>query len=240
MSTSFLYHSSKVQGVIYEKTIYEKDRIIFKVRPKDSLFVCPKCKSDQVVRNGGKERLIRNLKMGRKTTFVQVFQSRLRCRNCSASSMMLFPFVDKWKNYTRAVALEAWDLSKAMTLQDVADYLGMDWRAVKEIQKKKLKARFDKPSLSELKHIGIDEICIGKGHKYITVVIDLISGRVVYMGKGKSSESLLPFWKSLERSKAKIEAVAIDMAPAYVWAVKEFLPDAVIVFDHFHVIKLFN
>ena len=181
MSTSFLYHSSKVQGVTYEKTIYEKDRIIFKVKPKDSLFVCPKCKSLHVVKNGGSERLIRNLKFGRKTTFLQVYQYRLRCKDCKSSCMMEFPFVEKWKSYTKAVALEAWDLSRAMTLKDVADYLGMDWRAVKDIQKEKLKAKYGRPSLKDLKHIGIDEICIGKGHRYITVVIDLDSGRVMHM-----------------------------------------------------------
>ena len=203
MSTSFLYHSSKVQGVIYEKTVYEKDRIIFKVRPKESLFVCPKCKSHNVVKNGGSERLIRNLKIGRKTTFIKIYQNRLRCKDCKSSSMMDFPFVDKWKSYTKAVALEAWDLSKAMTLKDVADYLGLDWRAIKEIQKEKLKTKYSNPSLSKLKNIGIDEICIGKGHRYITVVIDLDSGRVIYMEKGKSSSSLKPFWKRLRRVEQK-------------------------------------
>ena len=240
MSTSFLYHSSKVQGVIYEKTIYEKDRIIFRVKPKESLFVCSKCESTHVVRNGGSERLIRNLKIGRKTTFIQIYQSRLRCKDCHSSCMMELPFVEKWKNYTRAVALEAWDLSRAMTLKDVADYLGMDWRAVKDIQKEKLKTKYERPSLKNLENIGIDEICIGKGHKYITVVIDLDSGRVIYMEKGKNSSSLNPFWKRLRRSKARVKAVAIDMSPAYISAVKYHLPDATIVFDHFHVIKLFN
>lgn len=164
MSTSFLYHTSNVQGVIYQKTVYQKDKVIFEVSPKKCLFTCSKCKSENVVRNGGKDRLIRNLKMGRKTTFIKIFQYRLRCKDCSASCLMNLPFVAKWKTYTRAVALEAWDLSKAMTLKDVANYLGMNWRSVKEIQKKKLKAKFNKPPLTEIKNIGIDEICIGKGH----------------------------------------------------------------------------
>jgi len=52
---------------------------------------------------------------------------------------------------------------------------------------------------------------------------------------------LEPFWERLRRSKArKIKAVAIDMSPAHISAVIEDLPDASIVFDHFHIIKLFN
>ena len=49
-----------------------------------------------------------------------------------------------------------------------------------------------------------------------------------------------PFFKRLERSRAEIEAVAIDMSPAYIQAVMEHLKYASIVFDHFHVVKLFN
>ena len=154
--------------------------------------------------------------------------------------MMKLPFVKKNQSYTRAVGLEALDLSKAMTLQDVADYLGMDWRAIKDIQKTRLRSKYSNPDLKGVRNLGIDEICIGKGHKYKTVVIDLDTGRVVFMGDGKNGACLLPFWKRLLRSGSCIDAVAIDMGPAYIAAVKEHLPKATIVFDHFHVIKMFN
>jgi transposase len=72
------------------------------------------------------------------------------------------------------------------------------------------------------------------------VVLDLKSGAVVFVGEGKGAEALTPFWKRLKCSKAKIEAVAIDMSPAYISAVSNNLSKATIVFDHFHVIKLFN
>ena len=64
---------------------------------------------------------------------------------------------------------------------------------------------------------------------------------MIFVGEGKGGEALEPFWKRLRRyRKVKIEAVAIDMSPAYIKAVQENLPQAIIVFDHFHVIKLFN
>ena len=63
---------------------------------------------------------------------------------------------------------------------------------------------------------------------------------MVFVGDGKGADALKPFWKRLRPSGAKIEAVAMDMSAAYRGAVSTHLPKAVIVFDHFHVIKLFN
>ena len=80
----------------------------------------------------------------------------------------------------------------------------------------------------------------GKGHHYLTVVLDLESGAVVFVGDGKGAEALEPFWRRLRSSGACIEAVALDMSPAYIYAVRENLPGAVLVFDRFHVVKLFN
>jgi transposase len=70
--------------------------------------------------------------------------------------------------------------------------------------------------------------------------MDMDSGAIVFTGNGKGADALDPFWKRLKRARANIKAVAMDMSPAYISAVTENLPKAIIVFDHFHVIKLFN
>ena len=70
--------------------------------------------------------------------------------------------------------------------------------------------------------------------------MDLESGAVVFVGDGKGAKALKPFWKRLRGSKAKIEAVAMDMSKAYREAVSTHLSKAKIVFDRFHVVKLFN
>ncbi len=63
---------------------------------------------------------------------------------------------------------------------------------------------------------------------------------MVFVGDGKGAEALKTFWRRLRPSWAKVEAVAMDMSAAYRQAVSTHLKKAVIVFDHFHVIKLFN
>jgi len=88
--------------------------------------------------------------------------------------------------------------------------------------------------------MGRYQISTGKGHKYVTIVLDLQSGAVVHVGQGKGGDALEPFWKRLRASGAKIKAVATDMSPAYIEAVITYLPKATLVFDRFHVIKLYN
>jgi transposase len=122
----------------------------------------------------------------------------------------------------------------------VANHLQVCWDTVKDIQARSLQRRFGKPKLHKLKQIAIDEIAIGKGHRYVTVVLNLLSGVVVFVGDGKGAEALKPFWRRLRRSRAKVVAVATDMSKAYIQAVRDNLSKAVHVFDHFHVIKLFN
>ena len=62
----------------------------------------------------------------------------------------------------------------------------------------------------------------------------------MHAGKGKGGAALNPFWKRLRASHARIEAVATDLSAAYIRAVKDHLPDAQLVFDRFHIMKLFN
>lgn len=149
-------------------------------------------------------------------------------------------FADARRSFTRSFERYALELLSAMTIRDVAAHLGISWDVIKDIQKRHLQQHFSRPKLKHVKQIAIDEISIGKGHRYLTVVLDLDSGAVLFVGDGKGADALKPFWKRLCRSGAKVEAAAIDMSPAYIQAVAEHLPEAVIVFDHFHVIKLFN
>jgi transposase len=69
---------------------------------------------------------------------------------------------------------------------------------------------------------------INKGHYYLTVVLDLVSGAIVFIGNGKGSDAFLPFWKRLKYSWARIQAVAIDISLAYVSTIFKNLPKATI------------
>ena len=165
---------------------------------------------------------------------------RIKCRDCNAVRQTPIGFADPRRTYTRSFAQYVLELARMMTIRDVALHLGVSWDVVKEIVKNDLQRRFGKPKLRHLRQIAIDEISIGKGHRYLTVVLDLETGMVVHVGHGKGGDALADFWKRLHRCGAKIEAIATDMSPAYIDAVMTHLPEAVLVFDRFHVMKLFN
>ena len=164
---------------------------------------------------------------------------RVFCEECKTIRNAKVQFAEKKKRYTRAFKQYALSLLRYSTIKDVATHLGVGWDLIKEIDKSDLQ-KFQNPSLKDLKQIAIDEISFGKGHNYITVVLDIDSGAIVFIGDGKGSDSLDPFFKKLHRAKAKIEAVATDLSPAYISAVKTNLPEAIHVADPFHVVKLFN
>jgi transposase len=127
-----------------------------------------------------------------------------------------------------------------MTVTDLAEVTGLGWDTVKGIIKARLEQGYGHPRLGHLRRLSIDEIYFGRRKKFYTLVIDLDTGQIVWVAKGKDGEALRPFWRALRLSRAKIEAVAMDMSAGYWAAVLEHLPEAAIVFDRFHIIKLVN
>lgn len=240
MSTSILYHAFGLHGYEYVKTTYKEGRVTFTVRHKRASDRCSACGCWNVIRHGEQERTFRTVPIGSKPVLLQVAIPRVECRMCGVIRQVRLSFAEPRYNYTRAFERYVLELSQAMTIQDVARHLGVGWDTIKDIQKRNLQRRFKKVKLRDLQQIAIDEISIGKGHRYVTIVLNLISGAVVFIGDGKGADALQPFWKKLKASGARIKAVATDMSPAYIQAVQENLSKAVHVFDHFHVIKLFN
>lgn len=240
MSTSLLYHGFGISGYKYVRTAYEGGQVIFTVRQELKTLRCEACGSRDVRPRGKVQRRFRSLPIGRRPTAVVLAIPRVACQNCGVIRQVEVAFADHRRSYTKAFERYVLELSRCMTILDVARHLGVSWDVVKDIQKRDLSRRYSKPRLKDLRKIAIDEIAVGKGHRYMTVVLDLDTGAVVFVGDGKGGDALKPFWKRLRRSRAKIEAVAMDMSPAYHDAVSTHLPKATIVFDHFHVIKLFN
>lgn len=240
MSTSLLYHMFGIRGYEYRKAEFFKGRACFTIEQSRERYRCSECGSAAVHAQGHKERFLQTVPIGLKPTFLLLKVARVICFQCEHTRQVKVPFADPRRSYTHTFERYALELSKATTIQDAARHLDVSWDIIKDIQKRNLHRRFGKPKLKNLKEIAIDEIAIGKGHAYFTLVLDLRSGAVVHVGDGKGVAALTAFWKRLRASRAKVKAVATDMSKAYIRAIRDNLPKAVHVFDHFHVIKLFN
>jgi transposase len=240
MSTSLLYHAFGTKGYRYVRTAYVQGQTIFTLGQEPGSCRCSACGSADVVSRGRVERRFRCLPIGTRPTSLALPVPRVECRACGVVRQVDVSFADPRRSYTRRFERYVLELSRRMTIRDVAAHLGVGWDLVKGIQKRDLSRRYARPKLKHLRRIAIDEIAVAKGHRYMTVVMDLDSGAVVFVGDGKGADALKPFWKRLRPSGAKVEAVAMDMSAAYRQAVSAHLKGAVIVFDHFHVVKLFN
>jgi transposase len=240
MSASFIYHALGLVGYEYIKTDYKRGCIYIHIRKQPWKVQCPCCKNSQVIFRGFKNRTFKTLPIGKRRVFLVVKVHRIQCNECGCIRQMKLDFADPKKSYTRTLARYVLELLKMSTIDDVVKHLKMSWNTVKQIQKTYLEKNFGNSDLSNLQQIAIDEIGLGKRHKYVTLVVDLSSGAVVFIGDGKGADALTPFWRKLKESTAVVKAVAMDMSPAYISAVNSNLPDAEIIFDHFHIVKLFN
>jgi len=164
----------------------------------------------------------------------------VECRDCHLVRQIDSGLAGPKRTYTHAFERYVLELSRYMTIQDIGRHLGVSWDIVKDIQKRHLCKHYAQPKLRQVRQIAIDEICIGRGYRFLTLVLDLQTGAILFVGQGKKAESLQPFWRRLRAARASVEAVAIDMSPAYLNAVQENLPAATVVFDRFHVVKLMN
>jgi len=241
MSTSILYHGFQVRGYEYQRTDFVGGRIEMRIRVRGREIACPTCGRREVLLRGTVERSLRTVPIGRKEVVLQVTIQRVWCRRCEAVQQVKLGIADPFRSYTRAFERYALDLCRSMTIQDVARHLRVSWDVIKDIQKRHLRKKFGRPSLKDVRFLAIDEFAVAKGHRYMTVVLNWETGRVLFVGDGKGAAALAPFWALLGPRRGKrIQAVAIDLSPAYVEAVTKNLPGATIVFDHFHVVKLFN
>jgi transposase len=240
MSTSLLYHGFGIRGYDYLATRYRAGAIFLKIEAPRKSLKCPACGSAHVHIDEWCPRRWRTLPIGSKMVWIEMNVPKVKCQQCGAKRRVKLGFAEPKRQHTKSFERYAVELLQFMTPQDVSWHLGISWDVANDIQKRRLGKRFARPKLKRLKEIAIDEIYLGKKHKYITLVLDLDSGAVVFVGNGKGAEALKPFWKRLKSSKAKIQAVATDMSPAYISAVLKNLPNARLVFDRFHVMKLLN
>jgi transposase len=240
MSTSLLYHAWGLRGYRHCRTDYREGGIVFRIEPQIRQLRCGHCGAADVMRQGKIPREFRTTPIGGKPVTIELDVPRLWCAHCGKTRQVRLNFADERRRYTHAFERYALELCAHMTIAAVAMHLGVSWDVIKEIQKRHLQRRFKRIRLRHLTQIAIDEIAVGRGHRYLTLVLDLVSGAVVFIGEGKGAAALLPFWKRLRASGAKVQAVASDMSAAYLLAIAENLPDAVHVLDRFHVMKLFN
>ncbi|MFQ5473298.1 MAG: ISL3 family transposase [Dehalococcoidia bacterium] len=139
------------------------------------------------------------------------------------------------RQFDRAVAKLVQVADKSAT----ARMFGVAWRTVERVVRRVVHDELPKDLFDDLVAIGVDETSYKRGHRYLTVVSDLMTGNVIWIGEGKGADTLNQFFDELGATRcAKLQLVSMDMSGSYKKAVADKAKDAEIVFDRFHVVRL--
>ena len=97
------------------------------------------------------------------------------------------PFVEAYTKITRALARLIVDLARFMTLADIAGWLSLSWDTVRGVVQRRLEKNYRRIGYRKVRSIAIDELYLGRARKYITLVIDLQSSRIIWVEQGRGS-----------------------------------------------------
>ena len=168
------------------------------------------------------QRSIRDLNLASTQVWIRCKYRKLFCAICQRISIEELELFHPYLRITRRMATYIHQLCKVMTVTDVAQHLQLDWKTVKEIDKQYLEVQYGQPNYDGLRILAVDEISLRKGHKYLTIVLDYETGRVIHVAKDRKAKTLNRFFNQLSAKQRKsIEAVVMDMWDPYIKAVKK-------------------
>ncbi len=150
------------------------------------------------------------------------------------------PWAEPGSRFTALFERLAIDWMLAASQKAVADQLRLSWDEVHAIQERAVKRGLERRKAEPITRLGVDEKSFTRGHRYFTLVNDLVRSRVLFVAENRTTESLDGFWSSLSDEQIHaVEAVAMDMWDPYVNSTLNHLPEAQskIVFDKFHIAK---
>jgi transposase len=228
------FKSTRVVGVSFTE-----DGLLCEVEPTTSIPRCGGCGCKVAkVYDRRAPRLWRHLDLGGMKTELRYGLRRVDCRRCGITSEWV-PWASPGSWFTDAFEQTTAFLAQAAAKTVVSAMMRVAWSTVGAIIGRVVERLGGEDPLDGLTHIGVDELSYRRHHEYVTVVVDHVRGRIVWAAPGKNADTLRAFFAALGTERcARIETVTIDMSQAYIKAVREAVPDALLVFDRFHVQRL--
>jgi transposase len=203
--------------------------------------LCHRCGSRAIGVHSQHQRWVRDLNFASARVSIRCHYRKIACPQCRKILIEELDLFDPYLRVTKRLAFYIYQLCQMMTVKEVAEHLGLDWKTVKAIDRRFLEQDYGQTDYKELCILAVDEISICKGHRYLTVVLDYETGRVVWVGKERKARTLKQFFNGMTKKQRKaLEAIAMDMWDPYIRAVREKVPHVAIVFDLFHVVSKFN
>lgn len=215
-----------------------RPRLVVDVRPKRRRRGrCGRCGALAAwLDNGDGVRSWRHLDAGFATVEVRAVARRVECSDCGPT-VAVVPWARHASSFTRAFEDVCVHDAIVGNKQAAADRYGTSWRAVNNMCVRVAEEALGRVDLLDgVVAVAIDEVKYKKGHRYLTVVCDHITGQVIWAAKGRSKATVGAFFDALGPRAAHLQFVTADGATWIADVVAERAPDAIVCLDTFHVI----
>jgi transposase len=219
----------------------EEQRVDIHLSHCGGKVTCPECGAACSIADHGPERTWRHLDTMQFETRLHAATPRANCGQCGVKTIAV-PWAGKHSRFTLLFeALAIGVLEACGNVHQAAKLLRLDWDSVHRIMERAVERGLERRQVASLTYVGMDEKSFGRGHDYISLLIDLEGSRVLEVTEGRDEAAAQKAWNSLEtEAAAQVQAVAVDMWPAYAKAAVDHAPQAEIVHDRFHISKHLN
>lgn len=207
--------------------------------PKGTRFACPQCGSECTVYDHLCERTWRHLDSCQFLTYLHAATPRIKCQEHGLRQVVL-PWAEAGSRFTTLFEALAIDVLRATNVKHAAALLRISWDQAWHLMERAVWRGQAAKESALPRRIGIDEKAIAKGHRYMTLVCDLKEATVEYVGEDRTEASLTGYFAAFApEQRAGIEAISLDMWPAYIGACRAQVPqaDGKMVFDRFHIMQ---
>lgn len=234
-----------IQGFFAEKIEISDKRLFIDIKRDKEIYYCSRCGQENFIYHDKWEQTIRDLDMAGKQVYLRINKHRIKC-NCSKKGreeamVEGLDFIDIRRRMTKRFESYVYILTTKMTIKDVSEITRLDWHTIRDIEKRYIKRLRHAIRWEKIKRIAIDEVSWNGRREFITIITDRDGQGVVWIGDGRSEETLNKFFQYVgEERYKKFTLFTIDMNKGYIASIKEHCPDADIVYDLFHIMRLFN
>lgn len=209
----------------------------------DKITSCPHCGADCTVVNDKTTRRLRDLNIAEREVFLLVTVRQFRCITCGSCPTEQIDFADANKSYTHRQAKYVFTLCQKQSYAEIGAIVNMHAKTVERLVLDQCKKNLNLSNrYAQVKRLGIDEQSHRKGKKdYICLLTDLDTGTIIDMLPNRKKETLVAHFKALgDGFCSQITDVSCDIWTPYISTIETCFPNANLILDRFHVVKLLN
>lgn len=230
----------ELPGAWVDSVAFSDDGVVVGLRRRARRHRCP-CGWTTRGRYDRSRRRWRHLDLGATKVWLEADIARIACRSCGRVRTEDVPWARPGARHSRDFEDVVGWLAQRMDKTSITKLLRCSWEAVNRIVVNLVDEHLDESRLDGLVNLGVDEISYKRGHRYLTIVADHDTGKVVWVAEGASKTSLSGFFEALGPERcAQVAAISMDMASKWRPPCATHIPQATICFDQFHVMKWCN